>query len=165
MSRLPALSVLTGGAALGIGVLVAGTASTASAAPTAASVAAQAVVRSVPLNGANEICHPLTQKCGDPDGHGSAKITVYPNAGRVCFDIRTRGIGRTLAAGHIHFGSPQTAGPVVVPLFMNVHGRSVHGCVDAPGAADIAHHPGAYYVNVHTPAYPDGAIRGQLNEN
>lgn len=158
MLRLRTASVLTGGAALGIGVLLTGA---ASAAPAAAS----RVQRVVPLNGANEICHPLTQKCGDPDGMGHATITIYPNAGRICYDVRTRLIGRNLAAGHLHFGSPQTAGPVVVPLFAGVTGTSAHGCVATAAAADIAKHPGAYYVNVHTPAYPDGAIRGQLNEN
>jgi hypothetical protein len=38
------------------------------------------------------------------------------------------------------------------------------GCVtvDATLAADIQAHPRAYYANVHTTAFPGGAVRGQL---
>jgi hypothetical protein len=41
------------------------------------------------------------------------------------------------------------------------------GCVavGAPLAADIAAHPKAYYVNVHTGACPGGAVRGQLRKH
>ena len=37
-------------------------------------------------------------------------------------------------------------------------------CVDLPAdlAAKLIADPGAYYVNVHTEAHPDGAMRGQL---
>jgi len=34
--------------------------------------------------------------------------------------------------------------------------------VDATVAAAILAHPKGYYVNVHTAAFPNGAVRGQL---
>ncbi len=100
---------------------------------------------------------------GDPRGSGSAVISINPDQGRVCFDLTVQGIDPPIAS-HIHRGGPEVAGPVVVPLPAPTTGRSV-GCVDGISTellTDIATNPGNYYVNVHTRAYPDGAVRGQL---
>jgi hypothetical protein len=98
---------------------------------------------------------------GDPNGKGTAKVTLNTSTGRVCFRLTWSGIGNPVAA-HIHKGKKGTAGPVVVPFF---GGTAKHtGCVKASKSlvAKIAKTPAAYYVNVHTQAYPGGAIRGQL---
>jgi hypothetical protein len=96
-------------------------------------------------------------------GSGSARLTLDPATGRVCFNIRLRGVGTT-AAGHIHRGGSRTAGPVVVPLYGEAT-RRPRGCVrdqDSDLIRQILRRPGRYYVNVHTARYPDGAARGQL---
>jgi hypothetical protein len=61
------------------------------------------------------------------------------------------------------------AGPIVVPLFsvadpLPPGQNSQEGCVDAEAAVieAIRQNPAGYYVNVHTPELPAGAIRGQL---
>jgi len=109
------------------------------------------------LNGAKQVPGP-----GDADGAGAAIITVYPLSGRVCARISTTRIDAPVG-GHIHDGRSGVAGPVVVDLTSAVTGGA--HCVDGLSTAllrDIARHPGAYYVNVHTAAFPAGAIRGQL---
>ena len=68
-------------------------------------------------------------------------------------------------AAHIHLAPRQVAGPVVIPLEIGSGTDwTVEDCVtaDAELLEAIAAHPRAYYVNVHTPAYPGGEIRGQL---
>jgi CHRD domain len=103
---------------------------------------------------------------GDPDGAGTARITL--EQARVCFDMTWDNIGGANQA-HIHQGGPGVAGPIVVPLFevadpLPPGQNGQEGCVDAEAAVieAIRQNPAGYYVNVHTPELPKGAIRGQL---
>jgi hypothetical protein len=98
---------------------------------------------------------------GDPNGKGTAKITLNTSTGRVCFRLTWSGIGNPVAA-HIHKGKKGVAGPVVIPFF---GGAAKHtGCVKASKklVRSIARSPASYYVNVHTQQFPAGAIRAQL---
>ena len=97
---------------------------------------------------------------GDPNGKGSAKFTLNTSTGRVCFNLTWSGIGKPVAA-HIHKGKKGVAGPVVIPLFT---APKHTGCVKASKSLvrSIVKSPAGYYVNVHTQAFPGGAIRGQL---
>jgi CHRD domain len=98
---------------------------------------------------------------GDPDGKGTAKVTLNTSTGRVCFKLTWSGIGAPNAS-HIHKGKKGVAGPVVIPLF---GGAAKHtGCVKASKSLvrSIARSPASYYVNIHNAKYPAGAIRGQL---
>jgi hypothetical protein len=98
---------------------------------------------------------------GDPNGRGTAKITLNTSTGQVCFKLTWTAIGPPVAA-HIHKGKKGVAGPVVIPFF---GGTAKHnGCVKASKSlvAKIVKSPAGYYVNVHTQAFPGGAIRAQL---
>lgn len=116
---------------------------------------------------------------------GRARIHVFPRQGKACFFVRWEHIGAPNAS-HIHFGTKDEAGPVVVTLFMTTDDltqgptlpetiSAVQGCSDLvsiPEGApfdtaqellqNIKRRPGQYYVNVHNPEFPAGAIRGQL---
>ena len=100
---------------------------------------------------------------GDRDGTGRAEISISDNFGQVCYDLNDiRGIG-PIAAAHIHRGAPGVNGPPVFTLKPANEG-GYKGCSDgAEWTQDrIENNPTAFYVNVHTAEYPNGAIRGQL---
>ena len=100
---------------------------------------------------------------GDPDGSGTVELRVAPASGSVCWNLYARGIAPATAA-HIHRGGAGTAGPPVVTLTTpDANGRS-QGCADIGQelARQMVLAAQDFYVNVHTAAHPQGAIRGQL---
>ncbi len=111
----------------------------------------------IELTGAAEAPGP-----GDPDGSGSALVTLNQGQGEVCFDITVEGVD-PITAAHIHVAPVGSPGPVVVDFEVADNGLS--GCVDADRDLfkAIRQKPAEYYVNVHNPAFPAGALRGQLD--
>ena len=114
---------------------------------------------STTLLGANEVNAQGVPNQGDPDGMGAASLQINPGQGEVCWSITVAGIAPVFAA-HIHVGPATAPGPVVVPL-NPFSGGCTH--VDRDLALAIIRDPGAYYVNVHNPDFPAGALRGQLS--
>ncbi len=118
------------------------------------------------LTGAQEVPGP-----GDDNGWGRAVIWVNADEHEVCFRLSWSRIGAPFAA-HIHRGERGVAGPVKVTLFASTEQlpstiHEVAGCVrdvDSDLAGRIARHPERFYVNIHNPRFPDGAIRGQLRD-
>jgi hypothetical protein len=99
---------------------------------------------------------------GDPDGSGTAAVKTRGT--EVCYDLKWTGVDVTLA--HIHKGASGANGDVVVNFFANespLDASSKSGCVTAKEAVvkGLASNPGNYYVNLHSPEYPKGAVRGQ----
>ena len=146
--------------AIGLGLLV----GIVALLPLTQATAGGIVTLDASLTGVAEVPGP-----GDANGTGDATIELDPITDSVCFDVTWRGIDRPVAA-HIHRGSPAVAGPVRVELFASsvplpATIKGVQGCVrgvDSDLVDRIAANPDRFYVNVHTRAYPDGAIRGQL---
>ena len=118
------------------------------------------------LTGRAELNPTTGQKgAGDPDGLGSATILVA-DSDTVCFGITVKNLDAPVAA-HIHRGRRNENGPIVIPLTPPSGGNpgTSSGCVDGVAAAlttELSEHPNRFYVNVHTTAFPGGAIRGQL---
>jgi hypothetical protein len=102
---------------------------------------------------------------GDPNGLGHAEIRTHPTHGNICFRLRVWNIQLPATAAHIHYGTKDENGPVVVTLSGPHRLGRATGCRHVGGALvkDIENHPWRYYVNVHTGQFPDGAIRGQLH--
>ena len=96
---------------------------------------------------------------GDPDGTGFAEIILNVGQGTVCWSVSFDNIDAPTAA-QIHRAPAGVPGGVVVPL-----SPIASGCTSADPALiqAIIDNPQDYYVNVHNPAFPGGAIRGQLS--
>ena len=113
------------------------------------------------LNGANERPGP-----GDPDGSGFAIVDVDPDAGTVRYVISVDDIV-TPTMAHIHRGTSEVPGGVVVDLMPDFEGGVATGMVSASQSLleEILADPAAFYVNVHNAEYPGGAVRGQLTSS
>lgn len=100
---------------------------------------------------------------GDIDGFGSVTLTINPGKKQLCYDFALSGLSTPLMA-HIHQAPPLRNGPPVVTLFTGP-GGDLDDCITwtRRQLAQIVAHPSAFYVNVGTTEYPDGALRGQLS--
>ena len=119
------------------------------------------VTLKAPLSGAEEVPGP-----GADPGVGAALVDV--SGTKVCADLKvTMGEKPTLA--HIHQGAKGASGAVVVNLMPEfTPGESAYSspkkCVDTTAeiSAALIADPQSYYLNVHSDAHPNGAVRGQL---
>jgi hypothetical protein len=115
------------------------------------------------LTGRNEIGTDGRRGAGDPDGHGS--FTAIVDGDQLCFGITVTNLD-TPTAAHIHKGRRNENGPIVVPLTQPTSGDpgASSGCttIDPALGQAILKNPHKYYANVHTGAFPNGAVRGQL---
>jgi len=111
------------------------------------------------LEGRNEVTG------GAPAGQALELIGIQGNA--LTYSISWRGIG-TPTEAHIHRGAPGVDGPVVVPLFATPPiptGGFASGTVPVSDLAltELRSHPGDFYADLHTTAFPAGAARAQLH--
>ena len=120
--------------------------------------AAPRAILAATLTGIQEVPGP-----GDPDGTGTAEVRVDAAQSRLCWRLDVRQIDAATAV-HIHRAAAGSAGPPVVTLTTPGPDGHSEGClaVDETLARQIAFQAHEYYVNVHTAAFPNGAVRGQL---
>ncbi len=96
---------------------------------------------------------------------GTADVTLNQGQGEVCFDLTWANTTAPVSAAHIHLLADNS---IAVGLFGPPGGGPVtnSGCVTA--ARDmikaIRQDPGAYYVNLHTSAFPAGELAGVLSK-
>jgi hypothetical protein len=111
------------------------------------------------LTGSTEVPGP-----GDPDGSGTATVTIDTVKGQLCYTVQVALVdGVTMA--HIHKAPMGSMGNVVFPFAAPTTGSS-QGCatIKPELAAAILAAPSDFYVNVHSEANPAGAVRGQLGK-
>lgn len=110
------------------------------------------------LSGAKEIGH-----SGDVDGTGEF-VAAIDRSGRMCYQLEARKVD-LITAAHIHQGTAQVNGKVLVPLVTPQFDRRANACTElSPDLAQqILEDPSAFYINLHNAAYPAGAMRGQLS--
>lgn len=137
------------------------------------------------LNGREEVRTDATNNgmVGDPNGRGQAYVFgIDDDPKTLCYTLvdiekvgeleQAPGNGR---AAHIHEGARGTNGPVVANLAWPQDGQAgdclTEGEVGKFPTGEfgivqrILNNPQNFYVNIHNSEYPNGAIRGQLEEN
>lgn len=94
---------------------------------------------------------------------GTVEATLTYDGDELCLAGTSTGIG-SIDDGHVHAGLVGESGPVVVDLGIRTDGDGpFQGCatVGAEGGVVLVD-PASYYVDLHTDAHPDGAVRAQL---
>lgn len=107
---------------------------------------------------------------GDPDGTGTAELTLNAGQEEVCYELTWQNLDGTVQRAHVHEAPTGVNGPIVVSLF---EGQSFAGTGSASGCdlgdatrdeiRRILEDPSGFYVNIHDTVRPGGAIRGQLD--
>lgn len=100
---------------------------------------------------------------GDTDGYATAELTVSDELNQVCYDLNdVRGLGNITSAA-VYRGGKGATGRVVVRM----RGANEGGWKNCVGRTEwledsLERSSGAYYIQVNTSDYPNGAIRGQF---
>jgi hypothetical protein len=118
----------------------------------------------------NEMRPPTTTDPVTSVAWGHAQIKLYADNTVECKIQIFNPANEAFIAGHIHVGGPTVSGPVVVPLHGTLPGITDEhiklecgpNSISPTLAAQILADPANYYVNYHTTADPQGAVRGQL---
>jgi hypothetical protein len=138
-------------------LLAAPSSSVFAAVPVSTQAAAQELVDAFAgtLTGAQEV-PPQTSTAT-----GAGTVVINAATLRMTAVLTTAGI--PAIAAHIQEGQPGISGPIIFPL---VETQSGSGIWTASGTLTEAQYntfkTGAYYFNVHSLAFPDGEIRGQI---
>ena len=140
--------------------------------PTEATVVRLAVVAGAD-HGGRPYAQAMTQEVtsqpdyhGDADGAGEALITVNLGQREVCWQTTVSNLDPATAS-HIHEAAAGIRGQIVIVLSAPDGTGRASGCrseQDPEVLKRILGNPAGFYVNVHTTAYPFGAIRGQLDQ-
>ncbi len=152
---------------------------TAVSAPQAAFAGHTNTILRTMLDGSAEVAEDgdLSMLVGDANGKGEAYVFgVDGDKTTLCYQLFVSGIqlvpvGDGMAA-HIHEGARGENGPVVAALAGPEDGNAADCLTEGEegkfptGEAGIVQrildNPDDFYVNVHNPQYPEGAMRGQL---
>lgn len=122
------------------------------------SAAAANAAPAIPVNNGQETTG------AEGGAHGKFSYTI--DGDRFCYTLDVTGLTTGAVAAHVHVGPEGVAGPVRIPLAVpNETTFEVEGCATVADAAilmGIQEDPRGWYVNVHTPTYPGGEVRGQL---
>jgi hypothetical protein len=99
---------------------------------------------------------------GDSDGAGVAWVVPFTGGDLFVF-VNTTDVATPITV-ELHRGARGTDGPLVATLVEESADPDRGGSVilDRKVTRDIRRNPGAYYLEILNPDFPDGAIRGQL---
>lgn len=140
MTKLPATILTLSAAALAL-------------APVAA--AAETVVLTANLSGANEVGG------GAPEGNGAFRVEINTETGDFCYTLYGEKIAAPTMA-HVHTGAAGANGAPVITMDVTGKGSDMCIAVEPAKLKPIVENPAGYYVNIHTADFPGGAVRGQL---
>ncbi len=98
---------------------------------------------------------------GDPKAVGGFKVEMDPETNDFCYSLwADKGFKPSMA--HVHSGAAGSDGPPLTTL--DITGKASDACIaiDKAKLQPIADNPALFYVNIHSAAFPKGAMRGQL---
>ena len=103
----------------------------------------------------------------DRDGQGSARLDLDPQKGTACYEIAWEKLDGRVTAFHLHAGQRGRNGPHWIDFFNGQNFAGQQKLKDCVGSTRerieaVIKNPSAYYLQVHSTAFEDGAIRGQL---
>ncbi|MBL9141230.1 MAG: CHRD domain-containing protein [Phycisphaerae bacterium] len=122
---------------------------------------APAVVFPITMSGSNEVPGP-----GDPDGSAVGTLTIDPGTNAISWNFNYSNLD-ALTGFHIHSGIAGASGGVVVNLGTATSGGAGTLIGSLPNQTNATINsllaaPEAFYLNLHTTAYPSGAVRQQI---
>lgn len=106
---------------------------------------------------------------GDRRGRGVAGLDFDPEHQRVCYFVNWEKLDGAVTAFHLHRAPRRDDGPHWIDFFNDKRfdgdRDTVVDCVYASrrDIYAVLNHPADFYLNLHTTAYRDGALRGQLH--
>lgn len=111
------------------------------------------------LNGAQEV--PMA----NVPGMGVGAMWMNSTWDTLYYDYQVTGLSGAITGAHIHSAAIGNNGNVLVNLSNNVMGNRIMGAITGTDLTDALIDEalwGTTYLNVHTAAYPNGEIRGQI---
>ena len=134
-------------------LILTGCAAALALAPVAA--AAETVVLTANLSGANEVGG------GAPNGNGAFRVEINTETGDFCYTLYGEKIAAPTMA-HVHTGAAGVNGGPVITMDVTGKGSDMCIAVEPEKLKPIVANPAGFYVNIHTADFPGGAVRGQL---
>ncbi|MCU1610502.1 MAG: hypothetical protein QOH09_2328 [Pseudonocardiales bacterium] len=105
---------------------------------------------------------------GDHGGSGSARVDLDAAHQKVCYALSWKDLHGDVTMAHLHLAPRGKDGPHPIDFFNDQHfsgtGSTASGCSSSTRdkIQAVINHPADYYVIIHTTAFTEGAIRGQL---
>jgi hypothetical protein len=106
---------------------------------------------------------------GDHHGRGVAGLDFDVENERVCYYIQWDGLAGDVTAFHLHHAPRHEDGGHWIDFFNDEHfdgdRNRIADCVHSSRDKidEVLDNPSEFYLNLHTTAHRDGAIRGQLD--
>ena len=96
---------------------------------------------------------------------GAATLKLNVTFDTLWFDVSVTNLTGTLVGAHLQNGAVGTTGSIAVDLGTSINGNRITGTVTGSVLSTTFVNnilKGEIYLNVHTPLYPNGEIRGQV---
>ena len=106
------------------------------------------------LSGQNEVPAVTTT------GGGLANLSFYPDRSALCGRLSYSSLTGAPTAAHVHQGTAAVGGPVVLSFVAAAGAYTLNGTISPTHASELA--ANGLSVNIHTPNFASGEIRGQL---